>query len=753
MTKWQLLLSTALGSVFVAGATTASAQCTFPNASAYWGCQATLSGTSAQSTDNVLAYRASLGQPGQAPLSVQQINNSLLSSGGTFSSPVTLNAGGGFVGTFTGSPTFQGVPSFSAGARLFSTSTIDSAAVIQLTSPVLAGNTGTIPPIWNMRYPALTGTLGAGGTSTRAPAWVITRGSIVSDNMILNNSNIPHFMDFIWNFGNGSGGRSGGQFQLKQQGPMTPDNGHQASYGGFSSFVNMTANVGGTDTVHTNGLVYGANYKTVLGAGATYFGAENSLGETNTSTVATTGTLIISGSVTPGDTISLTIASTSFGFSITDSYIVKAGDTVATVVTGLGAAVLADSALQAQNIGPAFAGAGSTLNSTLEITSPQYITDLTIVPGVTGSGSETITLTGTTTGASVANRYGGSFVLLRDNGTAGYVTDAVFLVGKQSTNFTPATGGWKSFLMIAGQGVVDTEDTIDGAFYISGWPFDPHADLIAAQIPSQTSTGHDAPIPTAALGSVINLGSITFTGNPINLPGYTLLGNGDSYIGSGHLERLTGNAAAAGLAIVADGCEGTSTTLVNGGGSPNTIVPNYRYFVGDKLTDIYTGHYTVLSVDNKGAILTYSTDVAPSSHGTACPSGTLSLIGGSGTGALMGVTWTQANTVSVSAAQIPLNGQVTFGNTSIPTAATCGGTGVIDGNNTVFDVAFGGTSSATCTITPGTSYTSAPKVEVTSKTPATGACFVTTSGTSQIVITCQTATTNGTLTVHAFPTA
>ena len=88
-----------------------------------------------------------------------------------------------------------------------------------------------------------------------------------------------------------------------------------------------------------------------------------------------------------------------------------------------------------------------------------------------------------------------------------------------------------------------------------------------------------------------------------------------------------------------------------------------------------------------------------------------------------------------------------------PTASTCGGTGVISGVDSAFDVTIGGTSSATCTITPGNTFNAATHVSITPHQLASGNCAATTVSASSLVITCATATTNGVFSVLQLPSS
>ena len=69
------------------------------------------------------------------------------------------------------------------------------------------------------------------------------------------------------------------------------------------------------------------------------------------------------------------------------------------------------------------------------------------------------------------------------------------------------------------------------------------------------------------------------------------------------------------------------------------------------------------------------------------------------------------------------------------------------------DVTIGGTSSATCTITPGNTFNAATHVSITPHQLASGNCAATTVSASSLVITCATATTNGVFSVLQLPSS
>ncbi|MDE2100794.1 MAG: hypothetical protein KGL39_26345 [Patescibacteria group bacterium] len=103
--------------------------------------------------------------------------------------------------------------------------------------------------------------------------------------------------------------------------------------------------------------------------------------------------------------------------------------------------------------------------------------------------------------------------------------------------------------------------------------------------------------------------------------------------------------------------------------------------------------------------------------------------------------------VAAGTGEVQVNSHFAITGGGTPTAATCGGTGIISGVDSVFDVTIGGTSSATCTITPGNTFSSTPHVSITPHQLSSGNCAATTATTNSIVITCATATTNGVFTV------
>ena len=287
--------------------------------------------------------------------------------------------------------------------------------------------------------------------------------------------------------------------------------------------------------------------------------------------------------------------------------------------------------------------------------------------------------------------------------------------------FTANANTWSAGQTFNAGGVIGAGTTVTNAGTISGG-------TLAGSI---TNAG------TIAGGTLgVSAGTITMGGNWTGeVGGSNFLFNGaiglDPNNSGGFLMGAASANAAGNVIGIEAGFAGTGTNL-NGGGL--LLVPGNARGTGTADVKIY--------------------GVGGGSSGTASIGPTLvadfgypsSAIGGAGqTLTLTGL----ANLVGT----VSLNGHTKIIGGGTPIAATCGGTGTISGVDNAFDVTVGGTSTTTCTITPGNAFSSAPHVTVGLHTPAAGAVYVTTAGTASIVLTFATATTNGVVSVIAIPSS
>lgn len=726
MSRGRLLLGTALGLVLLTGS--ARAQCTFSNAGAYWGCMPTLPGTIAQTTDVVLGYRASLGQPGQAPLTVQQITSALNTLHGT----IAMTAPTSFTST-----------------EVYSSPTIN---IPSITSWTTTAN----------------GTIGGGLSAPKAvpPAF---NNNICNDSVTLNNSAVAlcwHWKEFLKN---ATGTHAGALLEMVQVNSTPTDNGRTSSYTGFGNYVQMNADSGGTlpSQTNSNGFVYAGNPKVSLLDGALNYTLANDWGEGDIAIAPARRSITASGSVTVGETDTIELASVACGFDIPLTVTAASGDTLGIVLNKFFAQVISNDTLSACGIGGAMTGATSPTPNTLEITAPPNnmagVVDITVTfPPSSGGATAVYSVGAPTAGASVQTKVGLTIVETRNDGVAGAGGSSVFGIAKQGGGlFPPTSGGWSSLFTFIG--TTNQFDSDDSAVVPGIWPLDRLFNGFLVNIPTGYAGSNDAPILPPRMSSLIDLPNVEFllsdvtTGlGPIVFPGYMLKGDGSQWIGSGSISRLVGNAGTVGIQIQSNGTEATAISL-NAAGGPGGGTLTGRYYAGDITTCGYGDFEKIDTITANGGVATFHviTDGTRSDYPSAGPgvatSGTCTPLGGSGSGLKYNTTWTAGNTVIIGNAtnKVDLEGALSMFNGVVVTAPTCGGTGVITGTANNFSVQIGGTSSATCTITPASNFASKPVCSVTAEQLASGPTIIV-PAVGSLVITAATASTNGIFDVHCF---
>lgn len=582
-----------------------------------------------------------------------------------------------------------------------------------LPNPHFTGQTTSQTPLWNVQALTVNGTLGCGTLCARAPEYDIQSENI-KDTVVMNNGAFTANHHNFYFFGPSSGGKIDAIFDMRQAGPLTPDvtlNTHgqnvqkQTSIGVFNPWLSINDTAGGSidgsGLIHPFGLAYGGNPKvTLAGAGsgrpgAAMWAAVVANGEVDIGIEPSQNTIVATGSVTVGDTLNVAIGSvTNPGFgTVTVSTVAIAGDTMGLLIQKLCGQIKFNTTLNFNGVGAGCYGATDTLNSQLNISWPLTSiigtggsTDVTITPSVTGAGTEILTLGTAVPGASARLKTAQSIVQLKLDGSNGYGNDTVWYFAKQSNGAGWSSGGWRSIWEIGGGGSAPFDDVNSQDIEPSSWPMRFDADLIMFLAQTNVSGAPDAPAQNMQLHSVVdarNIDFLTAGGGPVLSPGYQLWGNGDQTVGSGTLSRLTGNAAAAGVALSANGWEGTSVALVSGGGSNcGTADPTcleHRYYKGDICEDAVNGVYQVDSTGTIGNVLTFHPVVTgthtgyPSAAAGSVPATNQPVIGCSGTGWVNGITWTAGNTVRIggSGQTVDIQGTV-FGGaiTVLPTGSS-----------------------------------------------------------------------------------
>lgn len=419
-------------------------------------------------------------------------------------------------------------------------------------------------------------------------------------------------------------------FSLIHAQPMSASTGSD-SYITTRSFFTSQANAGGTGL--TGGLSSGAGYamypQAILAAGATNYTIV-SLAEGDIGVTPTTRPLVVSGTLVNGDVNTLTFTSAAIvGSPISVTYTTGTGNANATIVNGLMAAVMSNSALRNAGVS-AMQTSGNTSSLTLS-----WPTQNTVTISATTTGSGSLTLGTTVTGASAKIRKGLSITRAGPDGAQGVEQDAALEFGA----LTVATQGgqWRNTLLF---GPVTA---------IAGT-------MIGANDQTFFSTnGTSAPFQRLWAAHGLDFHLVNFSiagGDSISVPGARFGATGNL-----HLRTTTFSATSTGTSIDVSGFVGSATpSIVSGGGGGSGQDAN-RYFVGDLVKDAIGGQYQVSTVDSStGAVTALTTLVQPFSA-SAFGVG-IATTGGSGTGLTITPT---SNVVNVLQLNPTTNGPITTG--------------------------------------------------------------------------------------------
>lgn len=524
------------------------------------------------------------------------------------------------------------------------------------------------------------GVIGDGG-ATAAPPYRIMR-TIINDNLALNNAGATIAWDLIQNLGVGN---TGGRTMIRSilninQSPGSGST-HRQYAGGIVGNIFANAPIAGSTPSHPLGGLFGAGAdKLVIDSGATNYSIGVASREIDYQTTPSNTLATFAGSVNSGggDTVGLNFSSASGGFNISATYTTQAGDDIPIVVNGVGGAILYSAALDQQEIGPGFPGAGSPSGANiLGLSWPVRWSDLVITPVISSGSAISIGLTSPyVSGGSVLNRFYMTFVSLAGDGSSPYGNDypydSFLLFNKQSRKNGWSQGAPKSIILLGGQGALHANDPDPTDPIVnSQWPLDPKAIWIYPIAPTTSGGSNDTPITQPESAAVITGAGVVFTRGgigPFDFSGWRLWGDGAQTIGGAQITRLQGDTGVAGIKISATGWEAKSFVVSRAGGSPSLQPHVGRYVDKEPFITPYGGQFTVNGLTANGGIAgaAYITDDAghtnyPCTPQTAMPATVLDVLTGSGINAQITVVWTPANTIQIGEAGqiINLAGTVT----------------------------------------------------------------------------------------------
>lgn len=505
-------------------------------------------------------------------------------------------------------------------------------------SPLVAVS-GTTPP---NQFTFSTSASGTWDTTVDAQMVQFVVGS---DTMTKGNSTIGFYpaVAVIKNWGGGSrqGNQQAFRVNMVQTGAVsgyTPPSNVQMVGAGL--FADYSFNLGGTSTTigSTIGAAYAAAATTYLHAGATNYTLA-SLIEWDLQVEATAQPLTIGGTITAGDTITLTYTSA----SIVGSPV----SVVATTGTGDVLRSLANKLVGAVNNNAALANAG--VSSEVDTTTGavklywQGHNATTVSVAVGGAATETAVLGSVVLGASTNARINNSFASRGAGRAAGM--DAILNFGTLGATH----GGSAMTLLNLGQG--------GGVF-----PIAPGGALLTVVLQNGSSNlGAVQPSWSPQLARGFDLRLLNFTqysGSPFLSPGFNIDG-----AGALNLQNAVISVTAAALTLdVPSGRIGTGAPAIVSGGGGGAGVTTNNYYVGDIVqgvngADTNAGQYLVTSVNaSTGAVTGLITLVQPSTMTTSLGTA-IATIGGSGTG--LTITPTPATNNAISLA--PTGGLTTVG--------------------------------------------------------------------------------------------
>lgn len=579
----------------------------------------------------------------------------------------------------------------SGNVNLSGTITINPNVTWLLPGVTFHNQTTSQKALWEEDIITVGGTLGCGTLCVRAPEYDIQTENVTDTVAMSNGSFVANHHNFLF-FGPSSGGLVDYIFDMRQKGPITPDvtvgsqGGiikKQSSIGTLNLWLTLNDSAGGSvdnvaGLIRPFGLAYGGASNPKLsfagsdsaGPGAAMWAAGIANGEVDIGIEPSWNSVTMGGSVTIGDTVSITIMSpTQPGFgTITHSAVAQTNDTLGLLTQRLCGLVKHDLTLQANGVGAGCYGASDNLlpnqfnvgwPAVSQVTFPNGFTDVTLSTSTSIGATETMTLGAQVTGASVRTKAIQTWIELKSDGDSGFGNSAAIYVGKQSNGAGWSSGGWRVLFEIGGGGPApfDDTDSSGGDIEPSQYPMRFDADMWLFVPETNVSGAPDGPIPNISLHSFLDAHNVDFfaaAGGGIILPGYMNIPNGGVVMGSGSIRRLTGNASRAGLAFASDGWEGTAVVVSNGGGSGGgTADPTFllnRYYPGDRCYDMYGGGYQVLTTNSTGGVVTFSvindgTSFAyPSAPASVSPPASIQpVVGCSGSNWTNAITWTHAN--------------------------------------------------------------------------------------------------------------
>jgi hypothetical protein len=421
------------------------------------------------------------------------------------------------------------------------------------------------------------------------------------------------------------GGRSGIRSVMNFYAAITGDTSPQ-QYTGIESWMSGNANVGGTGRgASSAGSLYGSNPQVTINSGATYWTLANALGEVDIAIVGSTQPVTLGGTVTTGDTLTVTFTSSSItGSPVSIIYTIGASNTLAMCAQGLAALINNQSALTAAGI----SSVGASV--VLHLYWPMQNT-VTPTVSVGGSATETMTLGAFVSGGSVDAKIGASFVRLSSDSTRGISATAALYFADQSG--APVSGQWTNGI------VFGTAQGPGGQ-----WPIMPTGTIVGTA--TQTAYGNSSRsgwLTSNYAGYGIDFSGVNFSaasGASLAMPGMSVDGFGVLNLSNMQIGPVTG-----GSKIDVSGSRGSAAINAGGGGGAGIATNNY--FPGDLIFDAYGGQYIVATVNaSTGAVTALTTIVAPYVHGTT-PSNPVSTTGGSGAGLNLTITWSAATTLQL----------------------------------------------------------------------------------------------------------
>lgn len=447
--------------------------------------------------------------------------------------------------------------------------------------------------------------------------------------------------------------RSGVTVNLVQTAAVSPTTSIQQVAGNFWNTVSY--NAGGSSWGSPSGAVYGTNPQVILNGTATYWHVANAMGEADIGVVPGNQAITLSGTLTTGDTVTLTFTGSFTGSPVAVSYTVASGNILTNLTNGLNAAIRNNSTL---------ASAGVTSLVTPGVTNvltaywPAY-NPVTLTYAVSGSATEVVALGTSNSGASTWQKLGMSIIHLGGDGGFGEAgNDIAISIGSQQY---PQSGGWDK-----------------GINFGDAWPMKPSSTLIGASVTNGLGSSGKSGVnysPQATYG--IKWDVVDFAdqgGYSLFLPGFSVAGTGAAQIGNALLSY-----SSSGLSIDALGYVGSGNAAVASGGGGGSGGATNNYFVGDIVYDSYGGQHKVTGVNSStGAVTSLTTLVQPFTRGSSPGSG-LATTGGSGTGLTISSTWVAATQIRLN----PSGGSVVV---SLPTSCSGKPTGTLWNNSSVVNV-------------------------------------------------------------------